>query len=254
VALAGFGFGMLSDSAPPDGSTPVQDMATAAPEPRPAASETPPPLDEVMTVRVAPLPGDAFAEPTSVAPTGTAAPPGAGAPLRAIPLPPPPKPVLPQAATDQAPRDNQVGDATVDAAIVPAGAAERVDQAVSAPPEGEGTGGPFEPLFGKAPAAQASGGQVLVQYMADAAGGPATAMHVVRQLEAAGFSVEARGVPFSIRASSIRYFFPEDRDRAEALRASLEGQLPGDAAPSVMDFSSFEPKPQEGHLEVWLRS
>ena len=84
--------------------------------------------------------------------------------------------------------------------------------------------------------------------------GPATAMHVVRQLKAAGFSVEARAVPFSIRANSIRYFFPGDRDEAEALRASLEGQLPGGAALSVMDFSSFEPKPQEGHLEVWLRS
>jgi hypothetical protein len=254
VALAGFGFGMLSDSAPPDGSTPVRDMATAAPEPPPAATEPPPPLDEVVTVRVAPPPGDALAEPASVAPTGTAAPPSAEGPLRAIPLPPPPKPDLPQAAADQAPRDNQPGDPSVDAAIVPAEAEEPVDQAMSAAPDGEGTGGPFEPLFAKAPAAQASGGQVLVQYMADAAGGPATAMHVVRQLEAAGFAVEARGVPFSIRASSIRYFFPEDRERAEALRASLEGQLPGDAAPSVMDFSSFEPKPQEGHLEVWLRS
>jgi hypothetical protein len=273
VALAGFGFGMLSDSAPPDGSTPVQDMATAAPESGTAepslpsgATQAPPPLDEV--VRVAPPPGDALAEPASVAQTGTAASTSAASPLRAIPFPPPPKPDLPQAATDQAPRDDQLGDPTVDAAIVPAGAEEPLDQAVSAPPEnvepvdqavsaapdGEGTGGPFEPLFAKAPSAQANGGQVLVQYMADAAGGPATAMHVVRQLKAAGFAVEARGVPFSIRANSIRYFFPEDRDRAEALRASLERQLPRDAAPAVMDFSSFEPKPQEGHLEVWLRS
>jgi hypothetical protein len=259
VALAGFGFGMLSDNAPPDGSTPVQDLATAAPGPgaaepsRPSgATQAPPPLDEV--VRVAPPPGDTLAEPASVAPTRTAAPTSAAAPLRAIPLPPPPKPDLPQAATDQAPRDDQRGDATADAAIVPAMAKEPVDQVVTAAPDGEGTGGPFEPLFAKMPASPASGGQVLVQYVADAAGGPATAMHVVRQLEAAGFSVEARGVPFSIRANSIRYFFPEDRDRAEALRASLEGQLPGDAAPSVMDFSSFEPKPQEGHLEVWLRS
>jgi hypothetical protein len=254
VALAGFGFGMLSDSAPPQGSAPGQDMATAAPAPATAALSAPPtvpPLDEV--VRVAPPPGDALAEPASVAPARATVPARAEGPLRAIPLPPPPKPDLPQAATDQAPRDNQPGNTTVDAAIVPAGAEETADQAVSAAPDGEGTGGPFEPLFAKVPA-QASGGQVLVQYMADAAGGPATAMHVVRQLQAAGFAVEARGVPFSIRANSIRYFFPEDRERAEALRASLEGQLPGDAAPAVMDFSSFEPKPQEGHLEVWLRS
>jgi hypothetical protein len=251
VALAGFGFAILSDSA--ERLTSARNTASGAPAPEelsppPASTKTPPPLDELVTLRVTPPPGDALAEPASVAPTSRVA------PVTALPLPPPPKPDVPQAATDQAPRNSQLGDATADAAIVPARAAEPVDQAVSAPSEGEGTGGPFEPLFAKLSPAQASGGQVLVQYMADAAGGPATAMHIVRQLKAAGFSVEARAVPFSIRANSIRYFFPGDRDRAEALRASLEGQLPGDAALAVMDFSSFQPKPQEGHLEIWLRS
>ena len=190
-----------------------------------------------------------------MAPTSAVPPNRAVVPTRALPLPPPPKPDLPQAATeDQAPRDRQLADATADAAIIPALADEPVEPADSAASEGEGTGGPFEPLFAKRPALQAGGGQVLVQYVADAAGGPATAMHVVRQLKAAGFSVEARAVPFSIRANSIRYFFPGDRDQAEALRASLEGRVPGAGALAVMDFSSFEPKPKEGHLEVWLRS
>ena len=257
VALAGFGFAMLSDSA--ERSTPERDTATAAPageelSPPPASTKAPPQLDELVTVRVAPPPGDAFAEPASVTPTRAVPPAGAVAPTRALPLPPPPKPDLPQAATDQVPRDSQLGDATADAAIIPALADEPVERADSAASDGEGTGGPFEPLFAKRQASQADRGQVLVQYVADAAAGPATAMHVVRQLRAAGFSVEARAVPFSIRANSIRYFFPGDRDEAQALRASLEGQLPGGAALSVMDFSSFEPKPQEGHLEVWLRS
>jgi hypothetical protein len=208
------------------------------------------PLDELVTVRVAPPPGNALAEPASVAPS---------TPSGALPLPPPRKPELPQAATDEAPSDGQLDDAVDAAAIVPAQSEEPqseepVDNAGSAPSEADGTGGPFEPLFAKLPASRAAADQVLVQYTAASAGGPATAMHLVRQLKAAGFSVEARAVQFSIRANSIRYFFPGDRDQAEALRASLEGQLPGGAALSVMDFTSFEPKPQEGHLEVWLRS
>ena len=138
--------------------------------------------------------------------------------------------------------------------MAPSPAEEPADDAVSAPSEAEGTGGPFEPLFAKLPASRATASQVLVHYKANAAGGPATAMHLVRQLEAAGFSVEAQAVQFPIAGNSIRYFFPGDRARAEALRVSLERELPGGAALSVMDFSSFEPKPQEGHLEVWLRS
>jgi hypothetical protein len=251
VALAGFGFAMLSDSAGPEGPSAERDTATAGPalppglSPPPAETQPVAPLDELVTVRVAPPPGNALAEPASVAPS---------TPSRALPLPPPRKPELPQAPTDQAPSDGQPDDAVDAAAIVPALSEEPVDHAGSAPSEADGTGGPFEPLFAKLPASRGAAGQVLVQYTADSAGGPATAMHLVRQLKAAGFSVEARAVQFSILANSIRYFFPGDRDQAEALRASLEGQLPGGAALSVMDFTSFEPKPQEGHLEVWLRS
>ncbi len=248
VALAGFGFGMLSDSAGPGGSTGMRDTATAGPalppglSPPPAESQTPVTLEELATVRVASPPGNALAEPASVAPTTT--------PATTLPLPPPRKPELPQAATDQTPSDGQLAGA-VDAAAL---AEQPVDQAGSAPSEATGVGGPFEPLFAKLPASQTAADQVLVHYAADSAGGPATAMHLVRELKAAGFSAEARAVQFSIRSNSVRYFFPGDRDQAEALRASLEGQLPGGAELSIMDFSSFEPKPQAGHLEVWLRS
>ena len=272
VALAGFGFAMLSDTAPPErspSSLSAQDTATTAPAPRsapPGARAAPQPrapLDELTTVRVAPPPGGALAEPASVAPAPVA--PDTVAPTKALPLPPPPKPDLPQAATDQAPSDrpqaatdqapsdSALRDA-VDAAAALVLAEAPADAATRAPSEAAGVGGPFEPLFAKLPASQATAGQVLVHYKANAAGGPATAMHLVRELVAAGFSVEARPVQFPIAGNSIRYFFPGDRDLAEALRASLEGQLPGDDALSVMDFSTLEPKPQEGHLEVWLRS
>jgi hypothetical protein len=272
VALAGFGFAMLSETVPPEGSPPSlseQDTATAAPAPpsaQPGARPAPQPraaLDELTTVRVAPRPGDALEEPASVAPARAS--PDTVAPSKALPLPPPPKPDLPQAATDQAPSDrpqattdqapsdSALRDA-VDAAAPLLLAEAPADPATGAPSEAEGVGGPFEPLFAKLPASQATAGQVLVHYKANATGGPATAMHLVRELEAAGFSVEARPVPFPIADNSIRYFFPGDRDQAEALRASLEGQLPGDDALSVMDFSTLEPKPPEGHLEVWLRS
>jgi hypothetical protein len=60
-------------------------------------------------------------------------------------------------------------------------------------------------------------------------------------------------VQFPIAANSIRYFFASDREQAEALRASLQGQMPGGAELRLMDFTSYAPKPQQGHLELWLR-
>jgi hypothetical protein len=146
---------------------------------------------------------------------------------------------LPQSATDQTPpRDGERAAAT--------------DGAMAASAT-EGTGGPFQPLFAKLAGSKAPPDQVLIHYTASAAGAPAIAMHLVRQLKAAGFPVEARPVQFPIAANSIRYFFASDGDQAEALRASLASQIPGGADLQVMDFTSYSPKPQPGHLEVWLR-
>jgi hypothetical protein len=223
--------------------------------PAPSEAQTRAPLEELATVRVAPPPGNAMAEPAPAAspPINTLAEPAPVPPpesTRALPLPPPPKPDLPRPATGQAPSEGQLADAA-DAAVT---GASQTEETVDPADDVEGTGGPFEPLFAKLPAWRGTPGQVLLHYTASAAGGPATAMHLVRQLKAAGFSVEARAVQFPIAGNSIRYFFPEDREQAEALRTSLEGQMPGGAPLSVMDFSSFDPKPQEGHLEIWLRS
>jgi uncharacterized membrane protein len=79
-------------------------------------------------------------------------------------------------------------------------------------------------------------------------------MHLVRHLKAAGFAAEVRAIEFPIPTNSIRYFFDADRAQAEALRGSLEGQLPGDAALTVMDFTSYQPRPQPGLIEIWLRA
>ena len=115
--------------------------------------------------------------------------------------------------------------------------------------EAGGSGGPFEPVV------EAAGSQAAVRvfvHYAATAGAPATAMHLVRHLKAQGFVVEAREVDFAIASASIRYFFAADRDAAEALSSSLEGQVPGGEAPPVVDFTHYEPKPHEGHLELWI--
>jgi hypothetical protein len=79
-------------------------------------------------------------------------------------------------------------------------------------------------------------------------------MHVVRHLRAEGFTVEAQAVEFPIPTNSIRYFFDTDREQAEALRSSLEGQIPDGAALPVMDFTSYQPRPRPGLIEIWLRA
>ena len=241
VALAGFGLGVLSDGR--EGGEPLtRDTVRAAPtEPAPLSTgqqalrtepEQQGELSELVTVRVAPAPVAAVPESSPAAQVATSAP----------PLPPPPKPVLRQTATDEA--------ASTDRQL--AGA---VDDAGGALLEAEGgAGGPFQPLFAKLPASPPAQTRVFVHYTASAVGAPAIAMHLVRHLKAEGFAVEARPVEFPIPTNSIRYFFHADRDQAEVLRSSLEGQIPDGAALSVMDFTSYEPRPRPGLIEIWLRA
>ncbi|HLT02771.1 MAG TPA: hypothetical protein VK001_11345, partial [Geminicoccaceae bacterium] len=115
--------------------------------------------------------------------------------------------------------------------------------------EAEGTGGPFEPILVKTSASEP---RIFIHYTESAPGSPATAQHLVRQLSAAGFTVEGRPVAFPIPEHSIRYFFDSDRDHAQAVSTQLESQLPGGADVPVLDFTGYEPKPRQGHLEVWL--
>jgi hypothetical protein len=243
VALAGFGLGILSGGGDREGPLARDTLRTAPTQPGPpsgqnalrAAPEQPAELNELVTVRVAPAPIAGVPEPAAAA----------GVSTRALPLPPPPKPVLRQSATAEAPStDRQLAGAVDDAAAA----------LLEAEGAAEGTGGPFEPLFAKLPAQGATQARVFVHYSASGVGAPATAMHLVRQLKAEGFAVEARAVEFPIPTNSIRYFFDADREQAEALRSSLAGQIPGGGALTVMDFTTYEPRPRPGLLEVWLRA
>jgi hypothetical protein len=63
--------------------------------------------------------------------------------------------------------------------------------------------------------------------------------------------VEGRAVAIPIPRDSVRYFFDGDRDEAEAVSARLQDQVTGGAMP-IVDFTSYQPKPRQGHLEVWL--
>jgi hypothetical protein len=174
-------------------------------------------------------------------------------------LPSPPKPAFrPSAASDATPSDAAPTDAATSEPAPSdrevAAALEDAAAVLREADEGEGTGGPFQPLFTKLPTAQPTETRVFVHYSAGAVGAPATAMHLVRHLKARGFAAEARPVEFAIPRNSIRYFFDDDRAQAEALRDSLAGQVPGGAAPSVMDFTTYEPRPRPGLIEVWLRA
>jgi len=239
VALAGFGLGILSGAGDVAGPL-ARDTLRALTEPALRLSAQDAPLGdperpaepgELVTVRVAPAPVAAVPGPAPAAPVANSA----------LPLPPPPKPVLRQSApAEAAPTDRPLTAA--------------VDDAAAAPLEAAGTGGPFQPLFAKLPASRSAQTRVFVHYSAGVVGAPATAMHLVRHLKAAGFAAEVRAIEFPIPTNSIRYFFDADRAQAEALRGSLEGQLPGDAALTVMDFTSYQPRPQPGLIEIWLRA
>jgi len=223
VLLVGSGLGMMLAGwqielpSPPAG--------TAAPPPAAeseAAPRTPPAITETLRVDRPATPPATAAErpPADLSATGA-------------PLPPPPKP-----AASSVP-----GEASL--------TTEAADQAVQTLlREAGGPGDRLEPPIeeaGRLPAIR-----VFVHYTAGAAGGPATAMHLVRHLKAAGFAAEAQEVDYPIESDSIRYFFAADRDQAEALSLSLESQVPGGAAPPVVDFTRDDPKPEHGHLEVWI--
>jgi hypothetical protein len=203
----------------PTGTAASPPEPVAQSEAPPTASPAPPPITEIVRVERAPVPPAATAEHPPKA---------TGAALA------PPRP---------APRSSGAGEGP--------SATDPIDQALETLlGEAGGSGGPFEPVIEEAGARPAL--RVSVHYAATTAGGPATAMHLVRHLKAQGFAVEAREVGFPIASDSIRYFFDADREAAEALSSSLAGQVPGGGAPPVVDFTHYEPKPQEGHLELWI--
>lgn len=236
VLLVGFGVGFLLEGRDPGepwlpastaAAPPAQSNLPAAEGMAPAIDETPPPITETITVRRPPSPAPAFELPPDPAATG------------ALPLPPPPKPASQSTVSAEEGGTTDRTDGVVDATV----------DALRDMLEAGGSGGPFEPEDALPPSPRVS-----VNYTTNDVGGPATAMHLVRYLKAAGFEVESRAVDVAVPASSVRYFFAADRDDAEALSSSLEGQVPGGAAPPVLDFTRYQPKPPKGHLEIWIRA
>jgi hypothetical protein len=144
--------------------------------------------------------------------------------------------------------DESIEDTASAVLAAEAAADDAVEDAAVAVPEADGAGGPFEPILSKT---SISRPQVFVHYTIGAAGSAATASNAVRRLRAAGFTAEGRAVEILIPRDSVRYFFAGDRAQAEAVSARLQGQVTQGAMP-IMDFTSYQPKPRQGHLEVWL--
>ena len=185
-------------------------MSRAAPPAEPAPPS--PQLSELETVRVAPLPAPSKVEESPADPATSA-----------MPLPPPPKPAPWSSLSREASGASDRVESAVDAAVVALRAAnggvkDAVEDASVAALEPEGAGDPFEPILVKSSVSEP---RIFVHYSESAPGSP-NALQLIRQLRAAGFTVEERPVEVSIAENSIRYFFPGDRDEAEALSAQLQ--------------------------------
>ena len=248
---------MLSDTAAPEWSTPVQDTAATAPAPRSAESSSRRRLRRRHRSTNWSRCGwrrhraHALAEPASVAPTRWR--PTQWCPPGRCPCRPTKARFAASRHRGATGREPPAGDATAARDRSGPLAEESEDHAASASSEADGTRGlssrslpscqhPLQPVV----RCSYSMSQTLRAVRPPRCTSSASSGGGLLGRGAGGAVLDPR--------NSIRYFFPGDRDEAEALRASLEGQLPGGDALSVMDFSSFEPKPQEGHLEVWLRS
>lgn len=96
------------------------------------------------------------------------------------------------------------------------------------------------------------------------AAGPRVYVHVPPGADAAGLrAIAALGragydnvvrvpVPFAVSRSNIRYYHASDRGDADTLQDALASALPGPRHPAARDFTSFDPQPRPGTLEVWI--
>lgn len=97
--------------------------------------------------------------------------------------------------------------------------------------------------------------RVFVHYSAPEPGAEALAERVARDLTGRGVVVaDVRAVGFGIGANRVRYFFEGDAAAAPAVGAIVAKSLgvAGGDAPELQDFTTFEPKPGFGTIEVWV--
>jgi hypothetical protein len=121
-------------------------------------------------------------------------------------------------------------------------------------PESEPRAAPAEPALQleDPPTAPLPGEvRVFIHHSAGDAAAASRARALAQRLQERGTrTVIIRQVPFGVRGVSVRYF--HDADRAPAARALevTQQMFGGAAAPS--DFTTFQPAPRPGTIEVWL--
>jgi hypothetical protein len=64
--------------------------------------------------------------------------------------------------------------------------------------------------------------------------------------------VEVKVVDVHPEGTMVRYYYPEDRAAAEAVRQRLSGEAAGPDAVGISDFTAYRPLPRKGLIEVWL--
>jgi hypothetical protein len=70
-------------------------------------------------------------------------------------------------------------------------------------------------------------------------------------LRSIGGQVEIREVGIDSRVSRVRYFYPDDRAAAQAVRRAVAANA-GDWNVDLSDFTHYRPLPRRGTIEVWL--
>lgn len=97
--------------------------------------------------------------------------------------------------------------------------------------------------------------RVFVHYSSEQPGAADAAAEVAGNLREQGFTVaDIRAVPLRIDTASVRYFYPGDRAKAEALHDALGSALRGRgfSAGDLKSMTGYDPAPRRGTLEVWV--
>ena len=103
--------------------------------------------------------------------------------------------------------------------------------------------------------AVAASPRVFGHYSSEQPGAADAAAEVAGNLREQGFTVaDIRAVPLRIDTASVRYFYPGDRAKAEALHDALGSALRGRgfSAGDLKSMTGYDPAPRRGTLEVWV--
>ena len=91
-------------------------------------------------------------------------------------------------------------------------------------------------------------GRIVIHYRGGSGTGEAEAARLAAVAALLADKVQTRVVADTPSAPVVRFFHPEDADRARQLADALSGSGPRWA---IRDFSSFRPSPSLGTIEVW---